>query len=108
MKTYLLSTVVAPSFVTATITVTNLTRDEFLFHLTQVDVNLCGHPVTSRILREVCPTLPEQQKAFWQGDGLAIAARPRGGVRGASVNGDTQVSLEDLEFCRIEYCSRDV
>jgi hypothetical protein len=108
MKTYLLSTVVAPSFASAMITVTDLTRDEFLSHLAQVDVNLCGHPVTNQVLREVCRTLPEPCKEFWQGDGIAIAARPRGGVRGARVNGDAQVSLDDLEFCRIEYALRDV
>jgi len=100
---YLLSTVVAPSFKSARLEIRELTRDEFLARLKLVDVNLCGHPLTNQVLREVCPTLPEPQKAFWQGDGIAIAARPRGGVRGASANGDTKVTLDDLEFCELKY-----
>jgi hypothetical protein len=100
---YLLSTVVAPSFKSARLEIRELTRDEFIARLGLVTTNLCGHPVTNRVLRDVCPTLPEPQKAFWQGDGVAIAARPRGGVRGASVTGDTPVSLDDLEFCELKY-----
>jgi hypothetical protein len=103
MNIYLLSTVVAPSFKSATIKVTELTRDEFLLALAGVNVNLCGHPATIQVLRQHFPTLPEPQKAFWQGDGIALAARPKGGVRGASVAGDTPVTIDELEFCKIEY-----
>lgn len=103
MITYLLSTVVAPSFRNATITITELTQDEFLRQLSQVNVNLCGHPVTNQVLRDAYPALPEPKKEFWNGDGIAIAARPRGGVRGASVNGDTVVTLAEMEFCEIAY-----
>jgi hypothetical protein len=100
---YLLSTVVAPSFRSATLRIEELTSEQFSELLAQVDTNLCGHPVTNQALRQIRPDLPEPQKAFWQGDGIAIAARPKGGVRGASVTGDTPVTLDDLEFCRITY-----
>lgn len=100
---YLLSTVVAPSFRDAVLEITELTQENFLLLLAQVNVNLCGHPVTNQVLRDACPTLPEPKKEFWSGDAIAIAARPRGGVRGASANGDTVVTLADMEFCKIEY-----
>jgi len=100
---YLLSTVVAPSFRSATLRIEELTCEQFAELLAQVNTNLCGHPATNAVLRQIRPDLPEPVKAFWQGDGVAIAARPRGGVRGASVVGDTPVSLDDLELCKITY-----
>lgn len=103
MSVYLLSTVVAPSFETATIHVVEISQEEFLADLPKIDVNLCGHPVTNQVLRAACPSLPEPEKKFWQGDGIAYAARPKGGVRGAQQTGDTQVSLDDLEFCILSY-----
>jgi hypothetical protein len=101
MSTYLLSTIVAPSFESAVIDVIALSKEEFLELLQQVTDNLCGHPVTNAMLRAEHPSLPEPEKRFWRGDGVAIAARPRGGVRGASVTGDTQVTLDDMEFARV-------
>jgi len=103
METYLLSTVVAPSFDDAVLEIKKLTQQEFVSRLPSVTTNLCGHPATVAVLKQVCPTLPEPKKAFWQGDGIGLCARPRGGIRGASTGGDAQVSLDDLEFCQIVY-----
>jgi len=91
MKYSLLSTVVAPSFLNQTIRVWELTKDEFLEKLKSVSINFCGHPVTNAVLREHVPTLPFTIRgAFWNGEGHALAARPKGG--------DTQVTIDKLEF----------
>lgn len=105
MKYTLLSTVVAPDFGGGIIEIKKLTKQQFLDLLPLVDRNLCGHPVTNAVLRAECPTLPDPEKAFWDGTGQALAARPMGGVRGASIQGDTQVTLDGLEFCLIRYHS---
>ena len=91
----LLSTVVAPSFVSGSISLVRVDITPEL--LAQVTRNLCGHPVTIGVLKDIYPGLPNQEKAFWNGEGEALAIRPKGGVRGASATGDTQVTLDDLE-----------
>lgn len=96
----LCSTVVVPSFCSQTLRVEALTPEQFRELLSGVTRNLCGHPVTNAVLCAECPTLPGFEKAFWNGEGVALAARPRGGVRGASQSGDTQVTFSDLEFCK--------
>jgi len=99
-ETYTLcSTVVAPSFRSSTIHVEGLTPEQARQLLALVNRNLCGHPVTSAVLSSEITTLPTAEKGFWDGTGKAIAARPRGGARGAS-SGDTQVTFSDLEFCK--------
>lgn len=100
---YLLSTVVSPTFGSGRLEITGLDLDTALECLSQVTDNLCGHPVTNAVLKDVVPELPEPKREFWRGDGIAYAARPKGGVRGAGQAGDTQVTLDDLEFCMIEY-----
>lgn len=97
-KLTLVSTVVAPSFDDAKIVVKSVSLEDVPDLLGQVGRNLCGHPLTSGILKEVFPELPEPVREFWDGTGRALAARPKGGVRSASQNGDTEVSLADLEF----------
>ena len=95
----LCSTVVVPTFANATVRIEPLTADEFRALLPHVQHNLCGHPVTQAVLTAEYPGLPQAEKAFWNGDGVALAARPRGGVRGGAA-GDTQVAFTDLEFCK--------
>ncbi len=97
MKITLLSTVVAPAFVAGTLSLEPVAPADLAGRLVEVDRNLCGHPVTDRVLREVYPRLPAAERAFWDGSTPGLAVRPRGGVRGAQANGDTQVSLADLE-----------
>jgi len=67
--------------------------------------NYSSHPVTSKILRENGVVVPDQEltadgkNKFWDGNGYALAARPRGGVRAAAQVGDTQISsLDELEL----------
>jgi hypothetical protein len=93
----LVSTVVAPKFGNGRLELTAVDREYLLTLLPCVTRNLCGHPVTDTVLRQECPTLPEPERAFWNGEGLALAVRPRGGVRGARQEGDTAVTLEDVE-----------
>ena len=93
----LVSTVVAPKFGNGRLELTEVDHEYLLVLLPRVTRNLCGHPVTDGVLRAVCPTLPIQERAFWAGDGFALAVRPRGGVRGARQEGDTEVTLDDLE-----------
>lgn len=95
----LCSTVVVPSFDDAMVTIRKMTKKEFVAALKKVTRNLCGHPVTSAVLRAACPTLPESERAFWNGDGIAIAARPKGGVRNGREN-EAQITIDDLEFCK--------
>lgn len=99
----LLSTIVAPAFTDCTIRVQALHRDEFLVLLAAAEQNYCGHPLTWAVLAPHTTDLPAAERGkFWDGTGIAIAARPKGGVRNATVNGDTQVTLADLEFCMFE------
>lgn len=98
-KIVLTSTVVVPSFESQVVDVTNLTKEGFITMLSKVSENYCGHPITIGVLKKHCPTLPEKNGQFWDGVGLALAARPKAGVRGASTNGDTEVTIDDLEFC---------
>jgi len=91
----LLSTVVAPAFVAGKLDlslVPNLREA-----LASVTRNLCGHPVTDKVLREICPSLPAPERGFWDGSTLGLAIRPKGGVRGAQAGGDTECTLVDLE-----------
>jgi len=74
------------------------TREQVLNMLQRVEVNYCGHPATVEALKAICPDLPAPVKGFWDGKGIALAARPKGGVRGAAASGDTQVTFDDLEF----------
>lgn len=93
----LVSTVVAPKFETGRLELEAVDREYLLALLPRVTRNLCGHPMTDAVLRQECPTLPEPERAFWGGEGFALAVRPRGGVRGARQSGDTAVTLEDVE-----------
>ncbi|WP_447859635.1 hypothetical protein [Nitrospira calida] len=93
----LLSTVVAPAFVAGRLELQPVSHDALPTLLGRVTRNLCGHPVTDKVLRDLCPSLPPQEKAFWTGQGVGLAIRPKGGVRGAGAQGDVQVTLEDLE-----------
>ena len=94
----LVSTIVAPAFTDCTISVKALTAEAFADLLPHVTKNMCGHPLTIAALTEAFPNLPPQERGFWDGRGVALAARPKGGVRGAVASGDTAVSLADLEF----------
>ena len=103
---------------------TPLTAKEFSASINRADQinNFCGHPATTKLLNEGGLSIPPQllvyeadgttpkknaqgfpQGAFWNGQGVAVAARPKGGVRGAQT-GDTVVStLEQLEFLQFEF-----
>ena len=83
--------------------------------------NFCGHPATTDVLNASGLNIPSQlivtdsegnpvlnrfgspQGQFWNGVGVAVAARPRGGVRAAAQTGDTEVSLDGLEFLQFEF-----
>jgi len=104
---------------------TPLKSEEFLSILNDADevINFCGHPITTVKIREAGVTIPDQlmqldkdgevkinnftkkpQGAFWDGHGVAVAARPKAGVRGSAAAGDTNVSsLDELEFMRFEF-----
>ena len=99
----LLSTVVAPSFTSARLVLTPVSTEHLPELLANVTRNLCGHPATDAVLRELCPTLPVSERAFWDGRTLGLAVRPRGGVRGADQNGDVTVTLNDLEAVVVEW-----
>ena len=104
MDITLLSTVVAPSFEDGRLTITSLLReDTIIAALAAVTRNLNGHPLTDAALRAVCPSLPAPERAFWDGSTLALAVRPKGGVRAAASNGDTAVTIDDLEFAYVTY-----
>jgi hypothetical protein len=105
----LVSTVVAPTFARGVIsidkTVTDLTV--ILPHVTR---NLCGHPLTNEVLKSIHTDLPAPEKGFWDGKGIALAVRPKGGVRGAAQTGDTKVGMVDLEAVLFTWhpgCNRD-
>lgn len=103
---------------------TPLTSDEFaevIINANEV-VNFCGHPATTKLLKDSGLAIPDQllqynadgstkinlqggsQGAFWNGQGIAVAARPKGGVRASTATGDTLVSsLNQLEFLQFEF-----
>lgn len=93
----LVSTVVAPKFGNGRLELTEVSKEYLLTLLPLVQRNLCGHPITDSVLRALCPSLPQPERAFWGGEGFALAVRPRGGVRAARQEGDTEVTLDDLE-----------
>lgn len=97
----LLSTVVAPAFAAGRLELEPVNITPAL--LADVTRNLCGHPLTDAVLRAVYPDLPTQERAFWTGDTLGLAVRPRGGVRAATTEGDTQVTLADLEAVLVRW-----
>ena len=78
-------------------------KNELSILLHQVDRNLCGHPVTNSILRAICPTLPESKREFWDGSTTGLAVRPKGGVRNAGQEGDTRITLDDLEAALVSW-----
>lgn len=102
-KMTLLSTVVAPAFAAGTLTLRPVSAEELPGLLAGVTRNLCGHPVTDGVLRGLCPALPTPERAFWTGDSLGLAVRPRGGVRAATQTGDTLVTLADLEAVVVQW-----
>lgn len=99
----LLSTVVAPAFSAGALVITPVYADQLPGFLRGVTRNLCGHPVTVAVLKELCPTLPEAERGFWDGSTVGLAVRPKGGVRGAGQTGDTLVTLGDLEAVLVEW-----
>lgn len=99
----LLSTVVAPAFVAGTLTVKPVSQEELSALLGIVKENLCGHPITNRVLNEMYPDLPSPKRAFWDGKTLGLAVRPKGGVRASVAEGDTQVTIDDLEFALVQW-----
>ncbi|RLC17907.1 MAG: hypothetical protein DRI57_09165 [Deltaproteobacteria bacterium] len=101
MKLTLLSTVVAPKFSGGMLALTPVKITADL--LSQVSRNLCGHPVTSEVLQKIFPALPEQKKAFWDGSTRGLAIRPKGGVRASTQDGDTKVTLDDLEAVLVDW-----
>jgi len=106
---FLLSTVVAPAFVSGMIILTSLSKEELVGYLKEVKPgnNLCGHPVTNNLLKRMVPELPEPNRGFWKGSGIGIAVRPKHGVRGAAANGDTYINnISDLEWVMIKFQSK--
>lgn len=97
----LTSTVVATDFQPKASVRYPLSEEAFKAICKHITSNYCGHPVTLQLLEDSGIQLPEAQKGkFWDGQGWAVAARPKGGTRGTSHFGDTQVSaLSELEFC---------
>ena len=93
----LVSTVVAPKFEAGRLELEAVDREYLLALLPRVTRNLCGHPMTDAVLRALCPSLPQPERAFWNGEGHALAVRPKGGIRGAHQEGDTEVTLDNLE-----------
>lgn len=93
----LTSTVVAP-FTPCKLLVAALTADEFRVLCEAVTANFCGHPTTLEKLASANLELPAPQKGqFWNMKGIALAARPKGGVRGAA---EVELNaLDQLEFC---------
>lgn len=99
----LLSTVVAPAFAQGSIDISPVDAEQLPALLAQVSRNLCGHPVTDTVLRAIYPALPALVREFWDGRGVALAVRPRGGVRGSTKEGDTPVTLADLEAVTVRW-----
>ncbi len=103
---YLLSTVVAPAFISGELILTSISKEELVEYLKEVKPgnNLCGHPVTNNLLRNIVPSLPEPVPGFWHGNGIGIAVRPKNGVRGAAVRGDTAINnISDMEWIKIRF-----
>lgn len=110
IELYLLSTVVAPSFDDGALKWKRISQEELINYLRALKPghNLCGHPITSNLLKELVPGLPEPERNFWNGDGMGIAVRPRNGVRGSSSNGDTHLAdLSDLEWVTVTFSPKD-
>jgi len=101
----LLSTVVAPTFSEGRLEITPIHGEENVRSmLERVNRNLCGHPVTTAVLKAACPSLPEQERAFWDGVQNGLAIRPKGGVRASKAEGDTPVAtLDDLEVVMVKW-----
>lgn len=94
--TVLLSTVLAPKFIRATIVLTPVEITPEL--LASIEVSFAGHPATDSVLRAMRPDLPVSVRGqFWDGNGVGLAVRPKTGVRNAGQTGDTAVALQDLE-----------
>lgn len=107
---YLLSTVVAPSFKSGLLEMETISQEELINCLRAVKPghNLCGHPVTSNLLKKLVPGLPEPVRGFWSGNGMGIAIRPRNGIRAAACNGDTPLSdLSELEWVIVTFQAKD-
>ena len=114
---------VADWTVAGSLVCTPLTSEQFAEVINSADEvrNFCGHPATTNVLNASGLNIPAQlvvtdsegnpvlnrfgspQGQFWDGVGVAVAARPRGGVRAAAQTGDTEVSLNDLEFLQFEF-----
>jgi len=101
MPITLVSTAVVPAFAHGQLTVVPVELNADM--LSQVGRNLHGHAATVACLRDLAPDLPQAERGFWDGTGLALAVRPRGGVRGAGQAGDTPVGLADLEAVMISW-----
>lgn len=107
---YLISTVVAPAFKSGLLNLQTISKEELINYLRAVEPghNLCGHPVTSNLLKELVPELPEPVRGFWTGNGMGIAVRPRNGVRAAASDGDTQLTdLSELEWVTVTFQPKD-
>jgi len=107
---------------------TPLSADEFVAIVGNAKEleNFCGHPETTKTLNDSGIKIPAQTMRldsegnsilhpkfktpmgdFWDGKGIAVAARPRGGVRNTSVEGDTKInSLDNLEFLMFEFSQK--
>ena len=125
-KLNLVSTVILSDWsVSGKLVCSPLTSNEFanLINSAENILNYCGHPETTNKLKESGLNIPDQlvkkdnngnvilhpkfktpQGEFWDGKGLAIAARPKNGVRNAANTGDTIInSLDELEFIKFEF-----
>lgn len=101
MDIILLSTAVAPKFVSGDLHLMPVADlEEALRHVKR---NLHGHMPTILALRKLCPDLPDPVREFWDGTGLALAVRPRGGVRGG---GDVELTINDLECVYVEFSEK--
>lgn len=98
----LLSTAVVPRFEAGTLRVEPVDLADLPAILRRVTRNLCGHPATNDVLKTLCPTLPVPERGFWDGTGVAVAVRPRGGVRGGHQS-DVAVTVDDLEAAVVKW-----
>lgn len=92
----LVSSVVVPRFETGRIELLRIDtpRIKLTAFLRDVAKNFHSHPATVRALKSICPGLPDAERGYWNGEGWALAVRPRGGCRRAA---DNDVALSDLE-----------
>lgn len=102
-KITLISTIVSPSFDDGILVWKRVSITELPAMLARVTENLNGHAATVNVLRDLCPSLPEAKRGFWDGSTLALGVRPAGGVRGAGATGDTPVTLDTIEVALIKY-----